>query len=105
MSLDILWEFGIVLSCLDLFSLLYKDWSIIIFMVIETITSGLVLILGLVLLWSLIWKGIALWKCGRNNQLGWFVVILIVNSLGILPIIYLAWFQKRVNGSGKKKRR
>ena len=29
------------------------------------------------LIWTLIWKGIALWKCGRNNQLHWFIAILI----------------------------
>jgi methionyl-tRNA synthetase len=46
-------------------------------------------------LWSVVWKGIALWKCGRNNQLAWFVAILILNTLGILPIIYLTFFQKK----------
>jgi hypothetical protein len=46
-------------------------------------------------IWELIWKGIALWKCGRNNQLKWFIFILILNTLGILPIIYLKFFQKK----------
>ena len=45
-------------------------------------------------IWSIIWKGIALWKCGRNNYLVWFIVILIFNTAGILPIIYLLWFRK-----------
>ncbi len=45
--------------------------------------------------WELIWKGIALWKCGRHNQLTWFVFILILNTVGILPIIYLLFFQKK----------
>lgn len=39
--------------------------------------------------WELTWKGFALWKAARNDQSGWFVALLIVNSLGILPIIYL----------------
>ncbi|RJQ22449.1 hypothetical protein C4580_00135 [Candidatus Woesearchaeota archaeon] len=47
------------------------------------------------IIWELIWKGIALWKCGRNNQLVWFVVILLINSLGIVPIVYLLFFQKK----------
>jgi len=46
-------------------------------------------------IWSLVWKGISLWKCGRNNQLYWFIAILILNTAGILPIIYLLWFQGR----------
>jgi len=54
----------------------------------------MVLIIVLVV-WSLIWKGLALWRCGRNNQLTWFVVLLIVNTAGILEIIYILWFQKK----------
>ncbi|MFA5019729.1 MAG: DUF5652 family protein [Candidatus Pacearchaeota archaeon] len=49
----------------------------------------------LIAVWELIWKGIALWKTGRNNQLVWFVFILILNTIGILPIVYLLFFQKR----------
>jgi len=49
----------------------------------------------LVVIWDLVWKGIGLWKSGRNNQLAWFVCILIFNTIGILPIIYLAFFQKK----------
>ena len=45
--------------------------------------------------WELIWKGIALWKCGNKKQLGWFIAILIINSAGILPIIYLLFFHKK----------
>jgi len=52
-------------------------------------------VLLILVVWELIWKGIALWKCGRNNQLAWFIVILILNTAGILPIIYLAFFQKK----------
>lgn len=48
-----------------------------------------------VIIWELIWKGIALWKCGRNNQIKWFIVILVLNTMGLLPITYLIWFQKR----------
>lgn len=45
--------------------------------------------LAILVLWELFWKGITLWKTGRRNQLGWFVAILVVNSAGILPILYL----------------
>ncbi|MDP3917526.1 MAG: DUF5652 family protein [Nanoarchaeota archaeon] len=57
--------------------------------------------------WELFWKGIALWKTGRHNQMGWFIAILLVNSLGILPIIYLLFFQKsgRIISSKKHKKR
>jgi len=47
------------------------------------------------IIWEAVWKGIALWKSGRNNQLKWFIAILILNTVGILPIIYLKFFQKK----------
>ncbi len=46
-----------------------------------------------IIIWSLIWKGIALWHAGRNKQLAWFVALLIVNTVGILEIIYLIFFR------------
>jgi len=48
-----------------------------------------------VILWDLVWRGMALWKSARKAQKGWFLALLIVNSVGILPIIYLAFFQKK----------
>lgn len=45
------------------------------------------------MIWEAIWKGIALWYAGRNNHKGWFIAIFILNTLGILPIIYLLWFR------------
>ncbi len=46
-------------------------------------------LIGLLAVWDLAWKGWALWRAGRNNHLGWFVALLLINSLGILPIVYL----------------
>lgn len=41
------------------------------------------------LLWMIPWKGWALWRSARNGHMGWFVVLLIVNTLAILEIIYI----------------
>lgn len=43
----------------------------------------------LIALWSLFWKGLALWHSGRKGQPWWFVILLLVNTIGILEIIYL----------------
>jgi len=45
-------------------------------------------------LWTILWKGIGMWKAGRNNQPYWFIALLVFNTVGILPIIYLTWFQE-----------
>ena len=45
--------------------------------------------------WTLVWKGVALYHAGKNRQKGWFVVLLLLNDLGILSMIYLRWFQRQ----------
>ena len=47
--------------------------------------------------WEIVWKAIALWKAARNNHLGWFVCIAVINSAGILPIIYILMQKKMKN--------
>ena len=48
-----------------------------------------------VLIWTLAWKGMALWKAGRNNQPYWFVALLVINTVGLFEIVYIMWFQKK----------
>ena len=40
-------------------------------------------------IWTLPWKGIALWKAARLGHSGWFVALLLINTLGVLEILYL----------------
>ncbi len=51
----------------------------------------------IVVCWSLPWKGVALWKSARNGQMYWFIALMVVNTLAILEIIYLSFFQKDKN--------
>ncbi|OGL86098.1 hypothetical protein A3I40_01885 [Candidatus Uhrbacteria bacterium RIFCSPLOWO2_02_FULL_48_12] len=44
------------------------------------------------LVWSLAWKGIALWHAARRGEVYWFVALFIVNTVGILEILYLYAF-------------
>lgn len=44
--------------------------------------------------WSLFWKGLALWHASKKHQPWWFVIILLVNTAGILEIIYLFFVAK-----------
>jgi methionyl-tRNA synthetase len=53
------------------------------------------LVTSLALVWAMVWKGIALWRAGRNDHLAWFIVLFIVNTLGILPIIYIFAFSRK----------
>lgn len=37
-------------------------------------------------------RGYALWKSAKTDKQLWFIALLIVNSLGILPAVYLLFF-------------
>ncbi len=41
------------------------------------------------MVWSLFWKGLALWHSSRRGQVWWFLAILLINSVGIIELIYL----------------
>lgn len=47
------------------------------------------------LVWSLVWKGFALWRAAKNKSKPWFIAILILNTFGILDILYLFVFGKK----------
>lgn len=55
------------------------------------------LIFFAVLAWSLVWKGFALWRAARNKSVPWFVALLLINTLGILEILYIFVFGRKSN--------
>ena len=51
-------------------------------------------VIWLIMLWTLPWKGVALWKASKNNHKKWFIALLLVNTMAILEIIYVFYFSK-----------
>ncbi len=49
----------------------------------------------LISVWSLIWKGIALWKSARLGHKNWFIALLLINTMGILEIVYIFLIAKK----------
>ncbi len=41
------------------------------------------------LIWSIFWKGLALWRSARMNHKGWFIALLVINTVGIFEIVYI----------------
>lgn len=65
---------------------------------VEPLITGIVLfylILIVLFISLLIVKGIALYSSAKRNQKGWFWVMFLLNTAGILPIIYLIFFRKK----------
>lgn len=67
---------------------------------VHPFTGGLILLM----IWSLVWTGFALWHAAKRNDKAWFILFLLVHTAGILEIVYLA-FVVRIFDTTKKKRR
>jgi len=63
----------------------------------DLISFGLFPTFGLMslVLWSLAWKGWALWLAARRGEKIWFLILLVVNTMGILEIIYIFLIAKQ----------
>ena len=61
------------------------------------------------IVWSATWKLVALWKSARKGSVIWFVILAVLNTMGILPILYIFVFSKmkscelKIKKSTKKK--
>ena len=49
----------------------------------------------LIIAWELAWKGWAMWKAAESKEAGWFIALLVFNTIGILPILYIYVFSKK----------
>ena len=61
---------------------------------IELITTEGFIIIGIVSIIVLLLKGFAMYRAARKESKGWFWVLLVFNTLGILPLLYLIFSKK-----------
>ncbi len=52
-------------------------------------TVGVTTLVVFLIIWSVAWKGMALWKAAHRGSKPWFILLLLVNSIGILDIVYI----------------
>jgi len=50
-----------------------------------------------VAIWTLPWKGVALWKAAKRKEMWWFIALLVINTVGILEILYIFIFSEWKN--------
>lgn len=46
------------------------------------------------MIWNFFWKGTALWKSANKRHLIWFIILLLVNTLGLLEIAYVFFLNR-----------
>ena len=67
---------------------------------------------AVIIVWSAVWKLLALWKSARKGSIVWFIVLAVFNIVGLLPILYIFVFSRmkccksiKKKKSAKKKRK
>jgi len=65
---------------------------------------ALIAILIVLALWEIAWKAIGLWHAARAGHMAWFIVMFIINSVGILPILFLLFANDKVVKTSKNYR-
>jgi len=65
-------------------------------------TTTAILLVIVVSIWILTWKGFALWKAASKKSIPWFIILLVFNTVGILEILYIFIFSK-MSFKGKDK--
>jgi len=76
----------------NLFIQLSAQWGIPIWMFI------------IIIIWSAVWKFLALWKSARKGHVVWFILLAFINTVGILEILYVYVFSEMKLGKKSKKK-
>ena len=48
-----------------------------------------IVLIVILAIFEIIMKGFAMWRASERKSKGWFWVLLVINTMGILPLIYL----------------
>ena len=54
-----------------------------------------IVIFVVISIWTLAIKGYALWNAAKLDQKYWFVGLMVVNTFGILELVYLLFFRTK----------
>jgi len=65
--------------------------------------AGFGFLFFVIMLWSLFWKAWALWTAARRGEKVWFGVMLVINTVGILEILYIYVFSRGKTPESVKK--
>ena len=57
------------------------------------------------ILWTLPWKGVALWRAAEKKQKNWFIVLFVLNTAALLEIAYIFYFSGLKNKKKKSEAR
>ena len=62
---------------------------------LSQIPAELIPLIAIIAVWNFVIKALALYRAGSLQQKGWFVALLLINTVGILELVYLLSISKR----------
>lgn len=57
----------------------------------NSLTQTQIIALGVAVVWDMVWKLVASWTAAQKKDKFAFVALLLINSIGVVPIAYLAY--------------
>lgn len=63
-----------------------------------------IIFLAILFIIDIILKGLAMWRASKNNSKIWFWCLLIINTFGILPLIYLLISKEDIKKKANNKK-
>jgi len=60
-----------------------------------TLPFGVGILAATLLVCLIILKGYSLWAAAKRDEKWWFIALLIINTMGLLEIIYIVFFVKK----------
>jgi hypothetical protein len=63
---------------------------------VATLQSVLwILLVMILMMWVLFWKGYSMWVAAREGHKRWFIALAVLNTFGILDLVYIFYIQKK----------
>lgn len=61
----------------------------------DYMTPAYLIFIIIIVLWEGVWKAFALWRAAKNDSKLWYILLILFNTAGILPIVYLFVISKK----------
>ena len=61
----------------------------------EILNQNNLWVLIVAMLWTLPWKGYALWTASKKGHKRWFIALVVLNTFAILEIFYIFYVAKK----------
>jgi methionyl-tRNA synthetase len=70
---------------------------------LQSLSTKEMLVLLAIFFWTIPWKAWGLWLAVKRNEIWWFLAMLLINTIGVLEIIYIFFIAKQSDKVGARE--